>query len=88
MQVYCPVCGEMGTLYERKNRNRKYIYINHQNHKHCYLGPADGYKHVVEKYVQVFGTGYGLTNVKDVDLITMMLRILDVIESRNHNGNS
>ena len=82
MTSKCPICGENGTLYVKKSGKRKYYYINHNNKKHCYLGPVDKYVHVVMNYLKVFGKLYEFTNVRDVDLITIMMEILDVLEER------
>ena len=82
MSSKCPICGENGTLYVKKSGKRKYYYINHNNKKHCYLGPVDKYVHVVMNYLKVFGKLYEFTNVRDVDLITIMMEILDVLEER------
>ncbi|AFU92034.1 hypothetical protein STSV2_55 [Sulfolobus virus STSV2] len=81
MSTKCPICGENGTLYIKKSGKRKYYYINHNNKKHCYLGPVDEYVHVVMNYLKVFGKLH-LTNVRDADLIAVMMEILDVLEER------
>ena len=81
MSSKCPICGENGTLYVKKSGKRQYYYINHNNKKHCYLGPVYEYVHVVENYLKVFGKIH-LTNVRDADLITVMMEILDVLEER------
>lgn len=89
LKEVCPRCGSLGSYYIKKIRNREYIYFWHwvpesKKVKLCYLGPKDEYMHVERIHTIAYGEGYGLTNLKENDLITVADQAIEAFERTMH----
>jgi len=86
--VLCPKCGSIGYKTVKVIRGNPYIYYIHKDSKTgrisrtCYIGPAEGYKHVEDK-LQL-----GLTNTEEVDYLEVAARALvrHALERAKHSN--
>lgn len=79
--VKCPRCGAEGSIKRQRVGRREYVYVRHRQGKterKCYLGPADEYVVVQRVYSEALAP-LALTNVADVDLTQVLLRVMEAI---------